>query len=215
MNGLLEKGCYKPINQNFLIEGHEILEEVARVQEKWNKGDTDTFINELRDSMAGYYLGYKLVNTEKHGFDCKKSAKEDIFLEVKSASFAASTWNATFNDTNMEKAACFKSDNVYLCLAVWKNASNLLFMVYGKNPEIGEFLENKVKHFLSGNGGKRSTQTLGISQLVFEYGLDVICVSKTKAEVKQLLMLKNPRFSLLPDNQLLDLAEYREKYGLD
>ena len=51
MSSLLEKGTYKPINQNFLIEGHEILEEVATIQEKWGKGDTDTFINELRDSM--------------------------------------------------------------------------------------------------------------------------------------------------------------------
>lgn len=215
MDGLLEKGCYKTINQNFLIEGHEILEEVAKVQEKWGKGDTDTFINELRDSMAGYYLGYELVNTEKHGFDCKKSARENIFLEVKSASFAASTWNATFNDTNMEKAACFKSDSVYLCLAVWKNASNLLFMAYGKNPKIGEFLEEKVQRFLSGKGGVRSTQSLGISQLVFDYNFDIICISKTKAEAKQILTLKNSRFSRLPDNQLLDLAEYREKYGLD
>lgn len=215
MNGLLEKGCYKTINQDFLGEGHKVLEEVAKIQEKWGKGDTDTFINELRDSMAGYYLGYDLVNTEKHGFDCKKSTNQDTYLEVKSASFAASTWNATFNDTNMEKATFFKSDNVYLCLAIWKNASNLLFMVYGKNPKIGELLENKVKRFLSGKCGKRSTQTLGISPLVFKYGLDVICVNETKAEVKKILTKKNSRFSRLPDNQLLDLAEYREKYGLD
>ena len=79
MKGLLNKGSYKPINQNFLIEGHEVLEEVTKVQEKWGKGDTDTFINELRDSMAGYYLGYRLVNIEKHGFDCKK-AKMKIYF---------------------------------------------------------------------------------------------------------------------------------------
>ncbi len=88
MDSLLKKGDYRPINKNFLLEGHEVLEEVTKVQEKWKKGDTDTFINELRDSMAGYYLGYELVNVEKHGFDCKMNKYEDIFLEVKSASFA-------------------------------------------------------------------------------------------------------------------------------
>ena len=215
MSSLLNKGNYKPINQDFLIEGHMVLEEVADVQEKWGKGDTDTFINELRDSMAGYYLGYDLVNIEKHGFDCKKNENEDIFLEVKSASFAASTWGATFNDTTIEKAQCFQSDKVYLCLAVWKNASNLLFLVYGQNKRIGEFLEEKVNRFLSGNGGVRSTQTISMSQLIFDYGFDIICVNKTKEEVKSILRLKSRQFFSIPDNRFLSLYEYGEKYGVD
>lgn len=214
MNSLFSKGSYKPINKNFLVEGHEILEEVAIVQQKWNKGDTDTFINELRDSMAGYYLGYDLVNTEKHGFDCKKNLEEDVFLEVKSASFASSTWSATFNDTNLEKAQCFKSDNVYLCLAVWKNASDLLFMVYGQNPKIGEFLQQKVEAFLAGVGGVRSTQTIGINKLVFEYGFDIICVNKTKNEVLDILKLKSREFFSLPNSKVLSLREYMRKYGI-
>ena len=214
MSSLLEKGKYLPINTQFLVEGHEILEEVAAVQEKWGKGDTDTFINELRDSMAGHYLGYKLVNTDKHGFDCKMDVNTDIYLEVKSASYAASTWGATFNDTTIEKAKCFQSENVYLCLAVWKNASNLLFLVYGKNPKIGEFLEGKVKTFLSGKGGVRSTQTISMSQLIFEYGLDVICVTKSKEEVRNILTLKSRQFAKIPNNQILDLNEYNLKYDI-
>lgn len=209
---LLQKGNFKQIDTNFLIEGHEVLEEVSSVQNKYHKEDTDTFINELRDSIAGYYLGYNLVNTEKHGFDCKLNPNDDIFLEVKSASFAASSWGATFNDTNMEKADCFKDDRVFLCLAVWKNASNLLFVCYGQNPSIGEFLGNKVKRFLSGQGGVRSTQTISLSQLVFEYGFDIVCVNKTKDEVKQILTLKSRAFYNLPESQLLSLSEYQSKY---
>ena len=210
---LLKKGKYKRINQNFLLEGHEVLEEVTKVQEKWGKGDTDTFINELRDSMAGYYLGYELVNVEKHGFDCKMSEHEDIFLEVKSASFAASTWGATFNDTTIEKAKCFQSDKVYLCLAVWKNASNLLFMAYGQNPKIGEFLESKVQRFLEGKGGVRSTQTISLSQLIFDYDFDIICVNKTKEEVKSILTLKSKAFANIKSSHILSLDECKNKYS--
>ncbi len=210
---LLQKGNFKQINTNFLIEGHEVLEEVANVQNKYHKEDTDTFINELRDSIAGHYLGYNLVNTDKHGFDCKLDKEIDVFLEVKSASFVASSWGATFNDTNMEKAECFKDKRVFLCLAVWKNASNLLFVCYGQNPEIGIFLENKVKNFLSGRGGVRSTQTLSLSQLVFEYGFDIVCINKTKEEVKQILTLKSRVFYRLPDSKILSLQEYQSKYN--
>lgn len=214
MSTLFAKGNYKRINTNFLVEGHEILEEVSSVQEKWNKGDTDTFINELRDSMAGHYLGYELVNTDKHGFDCKKNEKENVFLEVKSASFVASTWGATFNDTTIEKAKCFQTDQVYLCLAVWKNASNLLFLVYGQNENIGKFLENKVEKFLSGEGGVRSTQSISITQLVFDYGFDIVCVNKSKEQVKSMLCLKSRRFLTLTQDQILSLEEYYDKYGM-
>lgn len=213
MDSLLKKGDYRPINKDFLLEGHEVLEEVTKVQEKWKKGDTDTFINELRDSMAGYYLGYELVNVEKHGFDCKLNKYEDVFLEVKSASFAASTWGCTFNDTTIEKAKCFQTNKVFLCLAVWKNASNLLFVVYGQNPEIGKFLEGKVERFLSGQGGVRSTQTISLSQLVFDYGFDIICVNKTKEEVKSILTLKSRAFASIPNSRFLNLEEYSKKYS--
>lgn len=212
MNSLLKKGNYRPINKDFLIEGHEVLEEVTKVQEKWKKGDTDTFINELRDSMAGYYLGYELVNVEKHGFDCKMNRYEDVFLEVKSASFAASTWSCTFNDTTIEKAKCFQTDKVFLCLAVWKNASNLLFVVYGQNPEIGKFLQGKVERFLSGQG-VRSTQTISMSQLIFDYGFDIICINKTKEEVKSILTLKSKAFFSIPNSRYLTLDEYAKKYN--
>lgn len=211
---LFQKGKFKKIDANFLTEGHEVLEDVSRVQEKFHKEDTDTFINELRDSIAGYYLGYQLVNTEKHGFDCKMSDKKDIFLEVKSASFSSSTWSSTFNDTTLEKAQCFMNKKVFLCLAIWKNASNLLFCCYGQNNKIGEFLENKVKTFLSGKGGVRSTQTISLKQLIFDYNFDIICINKNKSEVKQILSLKNRCFQTLPDYKFLSISDYNKKYNI-
>lgn len=212
VSSILEKGKYQPIDKNFLLEGNMILEEVAAVQEKFNKKDTDTFINELRDSMVGYYLGYDLVNTEKHGFDCKLNYKNDIFLEVKSASITAKTLNATFNDTTIEKAKLFQSDKVFLSLAIWKNANNLLFIAYGKNESLGTFLEEKVRKFLNGTGGIRSTQSISLSQLIFDYGFDIICINKSKDEIKQLLKLKSRKYFNIPDEKILTLDEFGKKY---
>lgn len=120
---------------------------------------------------------------------------------------------ATFNDTTLEKAQCFKGKQVFLCLAVWKNASDLLFVCYGQNKKIGEFLEDKVLKFLSGQGGVRSTQTLGIKQLIADYGFDIICIRKNKTEVKKILSLKSRQLQLLDDRHFLSLQEYRKKYN--
>ena len=211
---LFSKGSYKKIDKNFLIEGAEVLSEVSKIQEKYNKKDTDTFINELHDSLVGYYLGYELVNTNKHGFDCKKSRTEDVFLEVKAASYMANSWQATFNDTNYEKADSFKLKNVYLCLAVWKDAGELLFLVYGQNKEIGEFLHNKVDEFKVDHKQVRSTQSISLQSLVFDYDFEIITINKTKEEILKLLTLKNRRFTYLQDNKILNLKEYYEKYNI-
>ena len=212
MNTLFKKGTFKKIDNNFLIEGTEVLSQVTKVQEKYKKEDTDTFINELRDSLAGYYLGYDYVNVDKHGFDCKLNEASDIFLEVKSASFVTKSWGATFNDTTFEKADCFKSPNVYLCLAVWKDASDLLFMVYGQNSLIGDFLHKKVDQFKNQHTTVRSTQTIGINQLVFEYGFDIITSSRTKDEIYKILTMKSRTFYSFNKNKILTLDEFYKKY---
>ena len=99
MVSLLEKGNFQPINHQFMTEGRVDLLNLAEVQEKYKKGDIDNLLNELHDSMVGYYLGFQYVNIDKHGFDCKYDQDTGIFLESKVASFTASTWSATFNDT--------------------------------------------------------------------------------------------------------------------
>lgn len=205
---LFNKGCFKAISNEFMTEGHEALEELTRIQERYNKPDTDTFINELRDSIAGYTLGFDLVNIEKHGFDCKISNK-NVFLEVKSASFSSSSWGATFNDTTLEKAESFKDKKVYLALAIWKNASDLLFIIYGQNERIGDFLEEKVKWFKAGNT-VRSTQTISASQLINDYGFNILAVNKSKEDVLNILRLKSRAFRHLTIQDIQDLSSFIE-----
>ncbi|MBQ8219026.1 MAG: hypothetical protein IJZ79_04665 [Bacilli bacterium] len=205
---LFDKGTFLPIDNQFMIEGHEVLQRVQEVQEKFHKEDTDTFINELRDSIAGYTLGFKLVNVSKHGFDCKLSQSDRCYLEVKSASFIADSWQATFNDTTLEKAEAFKDEKVYLALAVWKDASDLLFICYGQNPKIGQYLERKVRWFKEGHT-VRSTQSISLSKLVFEYGFKILAVNKSRDEVLSLLRLKNRAFINMSDDTVITLKDFK------
>ena len=204
---LLKKGTFSAIDEDFITEGIEVLQRVQEVQEKFHKEDTDTFINELRDSIAGRTLGFNRVNTDKHGFDCKMSKNDKIFLEVKSASFSAGTWAATFNDTTLEKAEAFKDEKVYLALALWKDASDLLFICYGQNERIGEFLEEKVRWFKSGHT-VRSTQSIPLSKLVFEYGFKILAVNRSKEEVISILRKKNSAFKKMSDDTVISLDEF-------
>lgn len=208
---IFSKGKFQNIDKSFMLEGMSVLQKVTQVQKKYNKPDTDTFINELRDSITGYYLGFKLVNVEKHGFDCQYSKAEKIFLEVKSASVSAKAWQATFNDTTYEKANAFKDKKLWLALSVWENASELLFTVFGQNIEIGNFLETKVKHFKDGYT-VRSTQSISVSDLLLKYNFNVLCINRTKEEVKSMLVLQNKKLQNIHDEQLKDLSEFKKLY---
>jgi hypothetical protein len=192
---LLEKGNFVEINDTFLTRSLDAFQGLARIQEEFGKNDTDTFMNEVRDSIAAKYLKYTHINIEKHGLDARRKSLQAGFdydyLEVKTASFEANSWQATFNDTNLEKAGLFTQRNVYLALSVWKGAADLLFIVYGQNPQLGEFLRKKVENFLSGNGGVRSTQSVPISKLVNDFGMDIFAVNKTPNELYNLFQMKN------------------------
>lgn len=206
---LFEKGNFEPMNNSFMAEGHEALLQLHDVQERYDKGDTDTFINELRDSITGYKLGFDLVNTEKHGYDCKKTSKIDRYLEVKSASFVSNTWQATFNDTTLEKAETFQDEKLFLALSVWKNASDLMFICFGQNKRLGEFLYEKVEHFLAGNT-VRSTQSIGLSRLIFEYDFKILIdgSSRDEKEVLEILKLKSRSFEKLKKEDLIVQSEF-------
>lgn len=78
----------------------------------------DSLTNEIHDSLVAKYLGFKFINVNKHGFDCKLSQSKEIFLESKVADINAKSWNATFNDTTMIKAQAFKDKRVFLALSL-------------------------------------------------------------------------------------------------
>lgn len=140
---IFEKGNFKEIDRDFITETTNAIIPIMNIQTKYNKKDNDSFFNELKDGMIAIYLGFDLINTEKHGLDAKKSDSNE-FLEVKQVSFSSKSWSATFNDTTLEKAEAFKDVKTTLALGVWDGMADLLFIVYGKNPKIGDYLEQKV-----------------------------------------------------------------------
>ncbi|OGP10501.1 MAG: hypothetical protein A3G39_03780 [Deltaproteobacteria bacterium RIFCSPLOWO2_12_FULL_43_16] len=74
--GIFEKGNYQAIPSEFRTLGIISLQELSKFQEKFNIYDTDTTINSIRDAIVANYLGYDLLNFDKHGFDAKKSENE-------------------------------------------------------------------------------------------------------------------------------------------
>jgi hypothetical protein len=203
---IFRKGRYVKIDDSFISETVKILQPLYDIQEKFNKHDTDTFINEVRDSLVGRYLGYELINEQKHGFDGKKLDKEE-YLEVKQSSFASGSWGGTFNDTNLEKAEAFKDEKTFLVVAIWDGMTELLAMVYGQNPEIGEFLEASVRRVA--NSSTRSTQSISVSNLVKKYNFKIIAPpTKTKEEVREIFISKSPAFRTVAGDSFLDYDEF-------
>lgn len=189
MSTLLHKGSFQPLDEIFLARSLDVFQEVSNIQAEYHKGDTDTFMNEVRDGIAAKYLGFTHINTEKHGFDARRTLEGGPyeFLEVKSASFDADTWGATFNDTNQEKADAFKERNVYLCLSLWRYVSDPIFFAFGQNANIGHFLEEKMTHRPAGS---RSTQSISLQNLVNRYGFTIYTVNKTPEQLFNILQIK-------------------------
>lgn len=75
---IFEKGDYKPVSVAFRTHGIVALEEISKFQEHFGIYDTDTTINSIRDAIIANYLGYDLLNMDKHGFDAKKSKSNII-----------------------------------------------------------------------------------------------------------------------------------------
>jgi len=191
---IFKKGNYILMNAAFITDGVIALQQLSKVQLKYNKRDTDTVVNEIRDSIVSKYLGYELINVEKHGFDAKK-LKSDEYLEVKQCSASSSSWGATFNDTNLEKAEAFKDTKLTLALAVWNDATDLLFICFGQNFNIGLYLEDRIKNRPDGS---RSTQTISFSQLISKYNFNIfIPNSKSKDDVINLISINNKNLNFI------------------
>ena len=96
------------------------------------------------------------------------------------------------------KTNCFKSKKLYLALAVWKDASDLLFICFGQNEKIGEWLEKKVKWFKTGNT-VRSTQSISFSKLISDFGFKICTVDRSIEDVKKLITAKFARIKKVSD----------------
>ena len=185
---IFDKGNYKPTSAEFRTLGIASLEELLRFQEKFEIYDTDTTINTIRDAIIANYLGFDLLNFDKHGFDAKKSVKNH-FLEIKQCSISSKIWGGTWNDTNEEKALAFSDDRLFTVVAIWKGASDLQFMVYGQHKGLGELLYKLV---VNRKEGSRSTQSVSIQKLIKDFKFAVICPpDKTGEYVLKLLVNYN------------------------
>jgi hypothetical protein len=182
---IFEKGDFQPVPNGFLRKGRAALEELSSFQKEFGIYDTDTTINAIRDGIIAHYLDFDLLNMEKHGFDAKKSTKNE-FLEVKQCSFSSKSWGGTWNDTNEEKARAFSDKRLFTVVAMWQGATNLAFMIYGQNTALGEHLHRLV---VNRKEGSRSTQSVSIQSLIKDFGFSVIVPpDKTKEYVCNLLV---------------------------
>jgi hypothetical protein len=198
--GIFAKGKYQPISPIFRTEGLSVLAQLSDFQDKFQIPDTDTTINAIRDSLIANYLGYDLLNIDKHGFDARKSKKEE-FLEIKQCSFSSTSWGGTWNDTNEEKARAFSDKRLFTAVAVWKNASDLQFIVYGQNKNLGADMLSLIRKRKSGS---RSTQKFSIVKLIKDYKFQVICApDKDSSFVYNLLIAHNKNFAnILRKNEI-------------
>lgn len=168
---IFQKGDYRPIPHSFRTRGIIALEELTKFQDEFKSYDTDTTINEIRDSIVGNYLGYDLLNFNKHGFDVKNS-KTGKYLEVKQCSIFSKRLGGTWNDTNEEKAKAFSDSRLFTAVGIWKGASDLQFIVYGQHRNVGKYLLERVRSVA--NSSTRSTQNIGIEKMIKDYNFNVI-----------------------------------------
>ncbi len=187
---IFQKGDYKPIPNSFKTKGIIALEELTKFQDEFQSYDTDTTINEIRDSIVGNYLGYDLLNINKHGFDCKNS-KTGKFLEVKQCSIFSKRLGGTWNDTNEEKAMAFSDERLFTAVGIWKGAADLQFIVYGQHKKLGQYLLKRVKAVA--NTSTRSTQSVGIEKMIQEYNFKVIVPPDKKKEFVYKLLINYKR----------------------
>jgi hypothetical protein len=185
---IFDKGDFQPVTSVFRTQGVLLLNSIAGFQESYDILDTDTTINQIRDCLVAHYLGYDLLNAEKHGFDAK-SKKTKKYLEIKQCSTSSKRWGGTWNDTSEDKAHAFSDARLFTVIAIWGNACDLLCMVYGQHQGLGEYLLSKV---INRKTGSRSTQGVSITKLITEFNFSVICPpKKTKADVYELLIASN------------------------
>lgn len=184
MNNTNLHGKFKEIDNAFIDDVFNAFGPLEEIQNKYGKSDNDTCINEARDAKVAQILGYTHINTDKHGWDAKNDKE---FLEVKQASISSKSLGATFNDTSIEKTEEISGGNVAIALAVWSSLKNLLFIVYGNNPNIGDCLKEKIKNSVKNKSIRPGTQTITLKDLLTKYGFKVKPVNATEEQVSEML----------------------------
>lgn len=187
---IFQKGDYRPIPHSFKNKWIIALEELTKFQDEFDSYDTDTTINEIRDSIVGNYLWYDLLNFNKHGFD-GKSTKTGKFLEVKQCSIFSKRLGGTWNDTNEEKAMAFSDERLFTAVWVWKWAADLQFIIYGQHIELGRYLLDRVRSVA--NTSTRSTQNVGIEKMIKDYKFKVITPPDKRKEFVYKLLINYKR----------------------
>jgi len=206
---IFDKGSFLPITNEFKQGGLSALEELTGFQEKFPDlagGDTDTTVNSIRDAIIASYLGFPLLNASKHGFDAKTKDGRH-YLEIKQCSVSSGRWGGTWNDTNEEKARAFSDERLFTAVAIWKGASNLQFIVYGRSCALGEYLLDRVQNR---KPGSRSTQNVPIAKLL-GWGFSIIVPpGRDKQDVtKQIVLFQRSLAKILANNPAVDLHEYK------
>lgn len=171
---ILTKGTWIKIKKEFVYDCIPVLEKIKWFQKKYNLEDVDTVINAVRDVTIGNYIKADELNIEKHGLDVKFKNK---FVEVKQAVIInkrdkVREPTATFNDTSLEKCEAFRSNNIFIVLAIWESAADLLAMTFGKTKYFAGYLEDRIKNRKQES---RSTQSISLYKLLSEYRSELYC----------------------------------------
>lgn len=201
---------FEKMSKEQIEDGIKVLNMITWYQTKYNEPDTDRAINAIRDGIASSIIGYDLCNTAKNGFDCADSTNGHL-LEVKAVNYSAKSWGATFNDTTEKKALSFTDKNVYLQVPLWVEAGKISFFMIGNNPEVGNWLLEKVNHYNKNRKSIRCTQTLSMTKLYKDFGFKIVAVSHTKDQVVKMLRDKHRKaFKYLKVEDIMTVDEYNE-----
>ena len=80
-------------------------------------------------------------------------------------------------------------------------------MCYGQHKGIGDYLKKKIADF-NNQKSKRSTQTIALSKLIFDYDFKILTITKSKEELLQLLITKNSSFKKIKHEVIVSLREF-------
>ncbi|VEU76368.1 hypothetical protein [Mycoplasmopsis columboralis] len=180
---IFKKGKYKPLNRDFIAG---LLLPLTSIQHTTGRRMIHLF-NGAKNPIVAFYLNFYLVNEEKHGLYAKREFKEE-YLEVKQVSYSSKSWSVTFNDTTLDKADAFKDKKTMLAVGIWNGMLELICIIYGQNPEIGYFLEQKVKE--AHDFSRRSTQTISCSKLLKDYKFKIKPINVNKKDLIEILSMK-------------------------